>query len=193
MKITQDEAAWENICGMPGMQLPNNRNLNVNINITGVSAEQMVGSPVYVSLATISTRIDVVHKTVHSILKGTVVPTHIYLFISRHPYLIDQGVKPENLPHSLLSLCHNFPVSLVYTKNIGPHRKLLPLLKRTKEQNLDAVIVSGDDDREYSPLFLQNLVTYYLASQKRSVIAYRARRVALCQQYPHNPVAYGEY
>jgi hypothetical protein len=39
------------------------------------------------------------------------------------------------------------PVSIVFTENIGPHRKLLPLLSR--KWNEDCVIMTTDDDLGY--------------------------------------------
>jgi hypothetical protein len=188
------EDKWENACEIMEMEgIPRESSASLSLNMmTGVPAEKLVGSPVYISLATISSRISIVHKTILSILNGTVVPTHVYLFISREPFLIDQGIPLDAIPEELSMLCSSYPVSIIYTKNIGPHRKLLPLLKREKRNKNDVVIVSGDDDRQYPQQFLLNLVTYYLASNKAAVISYRARRVALCQHFPHRPVEYGK-
>jgi len=58
----------------------------------------------------------------------------------------------------------SFSINVVYTDNIGPHRKLLPVL--SKFWHMDCVIVTMDDDRE--PEFLKTalarLLEYYIAS-----------------------------
>ena len=50
-----------------------------------------VSQPVYVTMTTMHTRIHNVHNTVHNILHGTVLPTKIFLFISKEPYLLDKA------------------------------------------------------------------------------------------------------
>lgn len=72
----------------------------------------------------------------------------------------------------LLTLIKDFPfISVIYTNNIGPHRKLLPLL--SKKYKEDCVIVTIDDHDIHKPDFIHALISYYLASNKESVVALR--------------------
>lgn len=148
------------------------------------------GQPVYLSIATISFRIHEVHEIVCKFLSANVYPTHIYIMVSEDKFLLDQGVLPHNIPPSLVSIARAYPslVSIVYTENIGPHRKLLPILKRYWEDP-NSVIITFDDDFKNNFSFetsVQELLKYYVASQRQSVVALRTRRMGLCGDVYHN-------
>eukprot|EP01038_Epipyxis_sp_PR26KG_P013809 gene13809-18523_t len=102
-----------------------------------------VEEKVYVSLTTISDRIDEVNNTIVTILRGTVVPDKIFLIISTEPHLIDEGV--QIIPNSLLALATIPLFSIIFTNNIGPHRKLLPILDHFWDHN-NTIIITIDDD-----------------------------------------------
>jgi hypothetical protein len=93
-----------------------------------VPPSYFVPQPVYVSMTTISIRIDSIYKSVLILIQGRIVPTHIYLCISEEPFLLDKGIT--SIPDNLLSLVAAKYLTIVYTQNIGSHRKLLPVLKR---------------------------------------------------------------
>ena len=57
---------------------------------------------VYVTLTTISARINKVHETIQSILSQTYPIYKITLYISREPFIIDKGIK--NIPTTLSNL-----------------------------------------------------------------------------------------
>lgn len=101
-------------------------------NTKATLASSIVNKPVYVSIATISTRIEQIHKTIRDVLEGPIIPDHIYVFISSDPFLIDLGINHHLLgrQRELLELVVTYPVSIIDTPNIGPHRKLLPLLSK---------------------------------------------------------------
>ena len=68
----------------------------------------------------------------------------------------------------------------MYTRNYGPHRKLLPVL--SKFWNQDCVIVTMDDDRETEFLHtaLARLLDYYIASGMEYIVGLRVRRFGFC-------------
>jgi hypothetical protein len=97
----------------------------------GISVSTILGEqPLYVSIAVISGRIKNVVKIIWSILNGLVIPTHIFLSISRDPFMMDKGITEAEIPLELQYLAASTDIfSIVYTDNIGPHRKLLPILQ----------------------------------------------------------------
>lgn len=143
-------------------------------------ASSFIKQTVYIALTTISQRINTVADTVLSLLNGILTPDHIFVVISRKAYLIDEGI--QKIPSNLLKITRKYPVTIVYTDNIGPHRKLLPLLKQ--KWNEDCVIVTFDDDLgRFAPsTLLSNLIKYYIASGRESVVALRTRRIGICDE-----------
>jgi hypothetical protein len=141
----------------------------------------MIKQPVYVSIATMSSRIHQIHKVVLSYLHGLVRPTKIFVFISRHPFLIDEGIPLTSIPPELLALAAAKLVSIVYTQNLGPHRKLLPLLRHFR--NKDVVIATVDDDwlSRTQNVVLYLLLQKYKETAGKHVVALRPRRIGLCR------------
>lgn len=151
-----------------------------------LASEFLGGQPVYVSLTTIHNRIYGLYETIESIVEGTMLPDHIYIFLSKEPYLLDHGVTMEFVQSefkNLNKLLLDFPyISIIFTENIGPHRKLLPLLAQKWEE--DCVIVTVDDHEIYTKSMLSTLLTYYNATNREAVVALRARRMGLCTDAP---------
>jgi hypothetical protein len=106
-------------------------NIGIERSYGGISVSTILGEqPLYVSIAVISGRIKNVSKIIWSILNGIVIPTHIFLFISRDPFMMDEGITEAEIPLELQYLAASTDIfSIVYTDNIGPHRKLLPILQ----------------------------------------------------------------
>jgi len=164
-------------------------------NYSAVYASSLVQQPVYVSMATIASRIDRVHKTIRSVFEGAVIPDRLYLFISREPFLLDAGIAnvsyiPEELKSMVLE--QQFPVSVIYTSNMGSHRKLLPLLAHKWHE--DCVIATFDDepkDQGKIQQYLSQLIKYYLASNRTSVVSLKARRIGMCRGPPWSIRNYG--
>jgi hypothetical protein len=144
-------------------------------------AADMIKQPVYVSIATMSSRIHQIHKVALSYLHGLVRPTKIFVFISRHPFLIDEGIPLTSIPPELLALAAAKLVSIVYTQNLGPHRKLLPLLRHFKSR--DVVIATVDDDwmSRTQNVLLYLLLQKYKETAGKHVVALRPRRIGLCR------------
>ena len=141
-------------------------------------ASTIVGHPVYVSIATISERVDELSHTIESIIDGYIVPTSIFIFVSSEPMLKDRGIPRRSLPKALVALTKNKPIYIIYTDNIGPHRKLLPILAKYWGSN--CAIITLDDDVIYPKNTVSELVKYYLLSNKDSVVALRSHRIGFC-------------
>lgn len=145
-------------------------------------ASQLISRPVYMSLTTISSRIHELVPTLTSLLHGNLLPDKIYIFISKEPYLLDQGISIEEIKSKapeLVALLREFPlVSIAFTANEGPHRKLLPLL--AKHWNEDCVIITVDDHEIYGKSMLSSLVHGFVATNGTAVVGLRARRIAFC-------------
>ena len=154
------------------------------------------GMAVYVSLTTIRNRQAEAFKTVVNIIRGKVVPTHIFLFVSNETYMLDEGMPLTKLSRDLLDLAifYRNVFTIVYTKNNGPHRKLLPLL--AKKWSEDCIIITVDDesdissDVEYRSEIVSKLLLYAKYTNYEDVIALRARRMGICRAYPYSILGY---
>ena len=106
--------------------------------------------PVYVSLTSIFQNQDILVSTLVSILKQTVKPNKIFLYLSEEKYLLDNGFSGKRITDaSLVNLLEsNSLIEIKWVKNIGPYRKLLPLLK--EKWNEDCIIITIDDDTYYT-------------------------------------------
>lgn len=158
-----------------------------------LSPAALVRQPVFMSLTVMSTRLHRAHRAVLCLLQGYIVPTRIYLFVSFEPYLLDEGVSV--LPRQLLTLCAAGLLQIVFTANIGPHRKLLPLLDRYHAA--DVLLVTVDDDLglvRNSTLLFRLLQTHLLslkqAEGKHAIAALRSRRIGLCLGHPPYTTSY---
>ena len=132
-------------------------------------------SKLIISLTTIRSRINKVDSVINSLLsQATSVDYKVYLFISKEPYLLDEGIS--ELPPSLIELERKYPekFSVQFTENIGPYRKFIPILTEYFHDRLDLeYFVTVDDDTVYPSHWLEELI---LASQKHDcVVAYRGR------------------
>lgn len=162
-----------------GLLAPRLRNKPLASNILG-------GQPVYISLTTIHSRIYGIAATIESVIDGVYLPDHIYIFVSKAPYLLDEGITVEQIltkAAHLKQIVADYPfLSIIFTENIGPHRKLLPLLSQKWKE--DCVIVTVDDHEIYPRSTLSSLVDYYNITGRDSVVAIRSRRMGICSDAP---------
>jgi hypothetical protein len=103
----------------------------------------------------------------------------VRLYLSETPFLLDAGVSAELTPELRdLQSEHGSRLHIIFTENIGPHRKILPVLKETAElapaQRLRTLIATADDDTLYPSNWLASLVGAY--QQYRCVVGYRGRK-----------------
>jgi len=135
---------------------------------------------IYISLTTISNRLDKVTATIKSLLRGSVVPTQIFLVVSEEPYMSDEGISTAEVQQSqLLDVTKGGLVSVVHSKNIGHHRKLLPLLSQVYTTN--CLIITVDDDVQYDTGFVERMLhSYETSPDPRTVVAQTVRRIGIC-------------
>ena len=164
-----------------------------------MAATDVPGQNVYVSLTTISSRQTLAHNTVANLLLGTVRPQHIFLFVSEDAHLLDSGINSTTLLPNLRSLAAIHPdrFSIIFTRNTGPHRKLLPLLAQKWDE--DCVIITVDDETIMDdPLtrtgkrstIVERLLLYHNMTGGGDVVSLRARRLGLCRTPPHKATPY---
>jgi hypothetical protein len=111
-------------------------------------------------------------ETLKSLLNQTVLPTKIFLYLSVEPYLLDHGFPEKNITNAYLRtyIENNDIISLKWTENTGPYRKLLPLLQ--EKWNEDCIIITLDDDTCYNSNLLKNFIEDH-ERDKTCVINYR--------------------
>lgn len=132
---------------------------------------------VYVSLTTISKRVEYLPDVLQSILDQTVTPDAVFLWISEEPFLLDDGVRRSDLPNAVVELAEDelSPLEIRCVENTGPHRKLLPLLSDVYHDEEPPLVLTADDDTLYPPRWLETMVAAY--EDECRPITFRARRI----------------
>lgn len=151
-----------------------------------LSSTEYKSTPIYISFVVSSFRYSFFIHTLKSLLSGSVLPDHIYILASKDPFLMDQGIEKAKFlrDKELMKLIVDSKlITIVYTSNIGPHRKLVPLLAQVYDMN--AIIVTVDDDVIYSSKFLEDMLRSYVDSGGTAVVAPRTRRIGLCTHSRH--------
>lgn len=130
---------------------------------------------IYISLTSIFQSQDRLYNTLCSIIKQTLLPNKIYIYLSEEPYMLDYGFKDKKITDSnLLKLINdNSMININWVKNTGPYRKLVPILKDKFEE--DCIIITIDDDIKYHPNLIENLVNDYY--KHKCCISYRAKEI----------------
>lgn len=140
------------------------------------TAQQEEKQTIIVSFTTIDSRINYIKPMVDSILSQTVQPDRLEVYLSDHPSLfiggIDQGIPPDKVPQFLRDYEKQRKLTLKYTDNIGPARKLIPCLQENWGTN--NIIITVDDDVIYPSHTIENLVTAY--KQHGCVITMRGKQ-----------------
>ena len=133
-----------------------------------------VKEKVIVSLTSFPGAISYVLPTVKSILSGSVLPDKVVLYLTLSQF----GDTP--LPADLLRLAQENPLFEIrnYDSEIRSYRKLIPAIKDFP----DAVIVTVDDDTDYHPDMLRNLLRLH-KEMPDAVLAHRAKRIKIGKPY----------
>jgi hypothetical protein len=148
-----------------------------------------VPQPVYVSLTTMASRMHKVNRTIINLINARIIPTKIYLFISKEPYLLDTGV--QQIPDALLCLVAQGYLQIIFTENLGPHRKLLPALRRHWGQDVFIATVDDDMHRDQGYIILYQLMKHYvLGGSGDRIVALRTRRIGFCRELPYKITRY---
>lgn len=136
------------------------------------------------SMTTTSLRVGTVHLVVESLLRQTMMPDEIRVLVSREPNHLDAGIK--KIPPKLLIS----GAKIQWTENIGPYRKLLPVLEESWRE--DVCIITFDDDMIYPPTTIARMVSAYRES--RCAVSCGGRRITFkngalmpYQEWDRNP------
>ena len=124
----------------------------------------------YLSLTSIKGNEISLYHTIKSIANQTVKPDRCFLYLSEEAYMLDSGFKDRKIDDHLLKLIDESMFEVVWVKNTGPYRKLLPLLQEKLHE--DCAIIAIDDDTGYEPDMIKKYVEYY--RKYKCVIAARS-------------------
>lgn len=132
---------------------------------------------IVVTMTTIQSRLQYVSKVIESLSKQTLNPIRIDLNISRDPYLLDQGIEPND--PVLLDLMSMPLLHVNWVANNGSYRKIVPFLTNhfARESTEDSLFITVDDDTLYPEYFMQRLYDEYL--RHNCIIAFRGRHIEL--------------
>lgn len=123
--------------------------------------------PIIVSLTTYPGRINIVHKTIKTILHQSFKPNKVIL------WLADSQFPNRKVPDSLTELT-KFGLDIMWCDDIKSYKKLIPTL----EIFPDAIIVTADDDNYYSVNWLEKLVASYKLYPK-AISAHKVTKFSL--------------
>jgi hypothetical protein len=128
-----------------------------------------------ICLTTISTRLHTLEQVVRSLQRQTMPPRRIHIYLSATPYLLDEGVDPQD--ERLQALREDPTVHLHWVENLGPYRKFALYLQNPANDSDDDRFITVDDDTIYPPRFIEYLAAKHLRHQ--CVVAHRGRRMRL--------------
>lgn len=127
---------------------------------------------VIIGLTTMRRRLSTLHLTLASLLQQDYPSFEVRVFISRQPFLLDEGVS--ELPEACRALDPSGrTLKWMWVNNVGPYRKLLPILAGRDAD--DSLIATADDDTRYPSDWLSKLVYFY--QRHGGIIAYRGHRI----------------
>lgn len=123
---------------------------------------QKINEDIVVSLTTHGDRLNTVHITIASILKGNILPAKIILWL-------DDDKLFNLIPKELSELCSK-GLEIKKTNNYGPHTKYYPYIAMG---DFDHLLVTADDDIIYPVFWLENLIKENV-KYPNSICCYRA-------------------
>jgi len=130
-------------------------------------------SNIELNITTTSNRLDLCAQTIWSFLNQTLKPSKINVWVSKEPYLIDEGVQEEPAWVQELRKISDI-IEFRWTENTGPYRKLFPALQAANE---DTILVYADDDTIYKSRWLEKLISKFNSYGGKHVIASRCREL----------------
>lgn len=108
---------------------------------------------IIVSLTSFPARIQYVHRTINTLLRQTVKPDRVILWLAEEEF----PDKEESLPENLLKL-KNLGFEIRWCKNLLSYKKIVPALQEFPNE----IIVTADDDIYYPEDWLESLYNEYL-------------------------------
>jgi hypothetical protein len=136
----------------------------------GITTEKR-NPKIIVSLTSYPARIPRIHYTIISLLKQTIKPDEVILWLGYEQF----PNRNNDLPEELLKL-QNHGLTIKYSKDIRSYKKLIPAL----HEYPDDIIVTADDDVFYPNNWLELLINSY--NQDHTVIhCHRAHKITFTQ------------
>ncbi len=129
----------------------------------------------YVSLTTTRRRLPLCRLALLSLTHQSLRPDRIIVWVSRDAYLSDDGILTDTTLSNAFGDIHALHelIEFRWTKNVGPYRKLLPMLREMNENDL---VVTADDDIFYGREWLKKLVEAF-DSTTGEAVACRVREI----------------
>ena len=135
---------------------------------------------VFVSLATIHSRISSIHRVIQSLLSNKIPDNfaddiQIRLFVSKDPFLVDAGVTSipdslDNISQKLTNTNSRFNFTIESVPNLGPHRKYIFNVLHEED-----ILITVDDDTIYPNDFLSRMIS--ALNSFNCVVAMRGRKI----------------
>ena len=110
---------------------------------------------------------------IDSLLEQTLPADKINLYISQEKGVLNKGIEQKQIPEFIKNLVDLKKINLIFTKDLGPHTKLIPCLKEHWSQ--DCIIITVDDDRIYPNNLVETFYDYYL--KENCIITYRSKKM----------------
>ena len=129
--------------------------------------------PIIISFTTIDSRIDHIKPMIDSLLEQTIQADKINLYVSQEKGVLNNGIEKNQIPEFITELVNLKKINLIFTKDLGPHTKLIPCLK--EHWNQDCIIITVDDDRIYPNNLVEIFYENYL--RENCIIAYRSKKM----------------
>lgn len=132
------------------------------------SSGRRLNNNIIVSLTSHGPRVQSVYLSIESILRGSIVPCKIILWLD------DENIY-NSLPDTLLKL-KSKGVDILLSKNYGPHTKYFPYILKG---DFSKWLVTADDDIIYPKTWLSDLWKNKQSSSKE-ILCHRAHTIAFC-------------
>ena len=137
---------------------------------------------IIVSLTSFPKRIGTVNITIKTLLKQTLPPDKLILWLAEEEF----PNKEKDLPEELLELKRE-GLEIGWCENIRSYKKLIPALKLYP----DAIIVTADDDLYYHPQWLERLYKTYLDNPK-CIPCHRVTKFLISEDMSYSAVMGGK-
>ncbi|MBM3071998.1 glycosyltransferase family A protein [Lelliottia sp. RWM.1] len=125
-----------------------------------------------INLTTTKSRLYLCSQTVWSLANQSKTVDQIVVWVSREPYLSDEGITEEPVWAEKIRQT-GINLTFRWVKNTGPCRKLFPALR---EATGDDILIYADDDAIYNDVWTENLLSDFYHHNQEYVVAIRVRK-----------------
>lgn len=135
----------------------------------GLNDKEERNPKIIISLTSFPKRIKTVHLAINTLLRQTMKPDKIILWLSNEEFQNGEN----DLPNELIEL-KKLGLEIMWCNNLGSYKKLVPTLKMFPND----IIITADDDIYYDENLVSDLYASYLEN-KNCIIAKRVCKVSL--------------